>query len=146
MSSSLIIGCLCCFALLCNTLIQRRGTSRLCFIASTAEPEWTAAVLRAMQLRPSSNGSNVSGGRGGGGQSLASAAGSVHMCGGESVKPALRALQKERDATFHSMLFLGDRYIIYIMLPFTLAYPCPLLFWALPDPKQCCCCCSFVLF
>ena len=115
MSSLLIIGC--CVVSHCY-VIQRRGTSRLCFIASTAEPEWTAAVLRAMQLRPSSNGSNVNDGGsvngrggGGGGQSLAAAAGSVHMCGGESVKPALRALQKERDATFHSMLFLGDRYI-----------------------------------
>eukprot|EP01046_Picozoa_sp_COSAG06_P114731 COSAG06_NODE_61569_length_267_cov_0.785714_1_plen_45_part_10 len=44
--------------------MQRRGTSRLCFIASTAEPEWTAAVLRAMQLRPSSNGGSVSSGGG----------------------------------------------------------------------------------
>ena len=38
---------------------------------------------------------------------MAEVAGSVHMCGADSIKPALRALQKERDASFSNMLFFG---------------------------------------
>ena len=35
----------------------RRGVSRLCFVASTAAPEWTAAALRAMKIRAAGAGS-----------------------------------------------------------------------------------------
>ena len=92
---------------------QRRGVSRLCFVASTAAPEWTAAVLRAMKIRAggseeTNQGPGVSRTKGKGrGESMAEVAGSVHMCGADSIKPALRALQKERDASFSNMLFFG---------------------------------------
>ena len=76
---------------------QRRGASRLCLVASTSAEEWTTAALKAMRIRP------------GPGGSLAAAAGSVQMCGGDSVKPALRALQKERNAMFGAVLFVGER-------------------------------------
>ena len=35
----------------------RRGVSRLCFVASTAAAEWTAAALRAMKIRAAGAGS-----------------------------------------------------------------------------------------
>eukprot|EP01043_Picozoa_sp_COSAG02_P027040 COSAG02_NODE_1577_length_11862_cov_13.243135_1_plen_577_part_00 len=109
---------------------QCRGVSRLCFVASTAAPEWTAAALRAVKIRAgragsvdaesghekTDRGAGLSSSKGRGrGESMAEVAGSIHMCGADSIKPALRALQKERDSSFSSMLFFGAIHCAHAM-------------------------------